>query len=512
MSQKFKYTTQFSNVILASGEIDSPDLNISRASLDSLKGIIPTDVDLEKNMDLLAVAFNGAVVNAFNKNGDGINSKSAINILQQFKHKPTNIEHQKQKVVGHIVSASFSSFLDNQILTAEEVEDLNEPFNIALASLIYRMVNPEFANLVEQSVDPDSEFYHQVSASWEIGFNDYVLAAGSDNLKEAEIISDEKHIEELKGQLKAFGGDGKMKDGSPLHRLITGEIYPLGIGFTSNPAANVKGLVVSSNYEDNENEEKNEKNISQNINSDVINKKSTINMDNNEILNNLVSALEEKVSNKKFSEEAVATVSKIINDANLERNESFVKEKEELETEKAELAKAAEEQTQQLNELREELASATERVTSLEQEQKQNEAIARFDSRMSAIEDAFQLDDASRKVVAEELKSLDESEEAFAAFQEKLNVVLKHQSKDFIAAQEEEFNAKLAEAVEKRLEELKSSSSDSEEEAVEEAIEQVEASEEEAISNNNAEASDQELTLKQKFEKAFSEDNLTINY
>jgi len=512
MSQKFKYTTNFSNVILASGDIDSPDLNISKASLDSLKTIIPSDVDLEKNMDLLAVAFNGAVVNSFNKNGDGIDAKSAVRILDQFKHKPTNIEHQKQKVVGHIVSAGFSSFMDNELLSPEEVEDMDEPFNIALASLIYRTVNPQFANLVEQSVDPESEFYHQVSASWEIGFNDFVLAVGSNELKNAEIINDENMIDELKGNLKALGGEGKMKDGSPLHRLITGEIYPLGIGFTSNPAANVKGLVVSSNYEDNENEEKNEKNISQNINSDVINKKSTINMDNNEILNNLVSALEEKVSNKKFSEEAVATVSKIINDAILERNESFVKEKEELETEKAELAKAAEEQTEQLNELREELASATERVTSLEQEQKQNEAIARFDSRMSAIEDAFQLDDASRKVVAEELKSLDESEEAFAAFQEKLNVVLKHQSKDFIAAQEEEFNAKLAEAVEKRLEELKSSSSDSEEEAVEEAIEQVEASEEEAISNNNAGASDQELTLKQKFEKAFSEDNLTINY
>ena len=66
-------------------------------------------------------------------------------------------------------------------------------------------------------------------------------------------------------------------------------------------------------------------------------------MDNNEILNNLVSALEEKVSEKKFSEEAVATVSKIINDAILERNESFVQEKEQLESEKAELAKAAEE-------------------------------------------------------------------------------------------------------------------------------------------------------------------------
>ena len=511
MSQKFKYTTNFSNVILASGDVDSPDLNISKASLDSLRDIIPSDIDLEKNMDLLAVAFNAAVVNTFNKNGDGIDSKSAVQILNQFKHKPTNIEHQKQKVVGHIVSANFSSFLDNQLLSPEDVEEMDEPFNIALASLIYKTVNPEFASLVEQSVDQESEFYHQVSASWEIGFNDFVLAVGSDNLKEAEIIEDSKMIDELKGQLKAFGGDGKMKDGSPIHRLIMGDIYPLGIGFTSNPAANVKGITMAYEEKEDEPEEKNEKNISQNIDSDVTNKKSTLIMENNEILNNLVSALEEKVSNKKFSEEAVATVSKIINDAILERNESFVQEKEQLETEKAELAKAAEAQAEELKRVSDELAAANDRMTALEQEQKQQEAIARFDSRMSQIEDSYQLDDESRKIVAEELKNLDESEEAFASFQEKLTVVLKHQNKEFIAKQEEEFNAKLAEAVEKRLEELKSSAT-SEEEVVEEAIEKVEASEEEAISNNNAEASDQELSLKEKFQKAFSEDNLTINY
>jgi len=509
MSQKFKYTTNFSNVILASGDIDSPDLNISKASLDSLKTIIPSDVDLEKNMDLLAVAFNGAVVNSFNKNGDGIDAKSAVRILDQFKHKPTNIEHQKQKVVGHIVSAGFSSFMDNDLLSPEEVEDMDEPFNIALASLIYRTVNPQFANLVEQSVDPESEFYHQVSASWEIGFNDFVLAVGSNDLKNAEIINDENMIDELKGNLKALGGEGKMKDGSPIHRLIVGEIFPLGIGFTSNPAANVKGLTVSSKTEQAPTTEKKEKNISQNINSDVNNKKSII-MDNNEILNNLVSALEEKVSEKKFSEEAVATVSKIINDAILERNESFVQEKEQLETEKAELAKAAEQNAEEVKQLREELTAATDRVTELEQQHKQQEAVARFDARMSVIEDAYELDEESRKVVAHELKDLDESEEAFASFQEKLQVVLKHQNKEFIAKQEEEFNAKLAEAVEKRLAELKSSDS-SEEEVVEEAMDKVEA-EEEVVANNNAESSEQELSLKQKFEKAFSEDNLTINY
>jgi len=509
MSQKFKYTTNFSNVILASGDIDSPDLNISKASLDSLKTIIPSDVDLEKNMDLLAVAFNGAVVNSFNKNGDGIDAKSAVRILDQFKHKPTNIEHQKQKVVGHIVSAGFSSFMDNDLLSPEEVEDMDEPFNIALASLIYRTVNPQFANLVEQSVDPESEFYHQVSASWEIGFNDFVLAVGSNDLKNAEIINDENMIDELKGNLKALGGEGKMKDGSPIHRLIVGEIFPLGIGFTSNPAANVKGLTVSSKTEQAPTTEKKEKNISQNINSDVNNKKSII-MDNNEILNNLVSALEEKVSEKKFSEEAVATVSKIINDAILERNESFVQEKEQLENEKAQLTEAAEKTAAEVKRLSEELTVATDRVTELEQQHKQQEAVARFDARMSVIEDAYELDEESRKVVAHELKDLDESEEAFASFQEKLQVVLKHQNKEFIAKQEEEFNAKLAEAVEKRLAELKSSDS-SEEEVVEEAMDKVEA-EEEVVANNNAESSEQELSLKQKFEKAFSEDNLTINY
>jgi chromosome segregation ATPase len=223
-----------------------------------------------------------------------------------------------------------------------------------------------------------------------------------------------------------------------------------------------------------------------------------------------VSALEEQTSSKKFSEEAVATVSKIINDAILERNDSFVQEKDKLETEKAELAKAAEENAEEVKQLREELETAKERVSELEQSQKQQEAVARFDSRMSVVEDIYELDDESRKVVASELKNLDESEEAFAAFQEKLQVVLKHQNKEFIAQQQEEFNSKLAEAVEKRLEELKSGK-ETEEEVVEEAIDSVEA-EEEVVANNNAESSEKELSLKDKFQKAFSEDNLTINY
>jgi len=91
MKKDFKYTAKFSDILLASADINSPELNISEASLDSLKSLIPEDVDLDKNIDLMAIAFNAAVVNKFNRNGDGISSESAVKILDQFKHKPTNI-------------------------------------------------------------------------------------------------------------------------------------------------------------------------------------------------------------------------------------------------------------------------------------------------------------------------------------------------------------------------------------------------------------------------------------
>ena len=46
---------------------------------------------------------------------------------------------------------------------------------------------------------------------------------------------------------------------------------------------------------------------------------------------------------------------------------------------------------------------------------------------------------------------------------------------------------------------------------VEEALDNT-SSEEPAIANNNGESSEEDLSLKEKFKQAFSEDNLTINY
>ncbi len=114
---------------------------------------MPKDIDFESNIDLLAVAFNAAVVNVFNKNHDGISTETAKAVASYFVHKPTNIEHKKEKVVGHVVSSGFSSFEDSKILEQGDISDDLDPFNIALSSVIYKTVNKDFAELLEKSTD-----------------------------------------------------------------------------------------------------------------------------------------------------------------------------------------------------------------------------------------------------------------------------------------------------------------------------------------------------------------------
>ena len=216
---QYKYTTTFNFEVKACEEIAG--INLSHANIENLRSLIPTSVDLKKNIDLMGVAFNAAVVNEFNKNGDGIDTKTAIDSIQQFIHKPTNIEHNKSKIVGHIVNAGFSDYADSSILINVD-EDETNPFHIALGAVVYKTIDKDFFELLQKSTNPDNKMYNTVSASWEVGFSEYQIAVGSKNLKDARVISDPKEIQNMKPMLKAFGGKGVTEDGKPIYRLITG--------------------------------------------------------------------------------------------------------------------------------------------------------------------------------------------------------------------------------------------------------------------------------------------------
>ena len=246
MSTPYQFKTQFDFEVFATDDLEN-ELSISVASLDNLKPLIPKGIDLDRNIDLVGAAFNAAIVNRFNRNGDGINSATAKALLDYFVHKPTNIEHKKQKVVGHIVNAAFTDMENEKILNTAKLENKVDPFYISLAAVIYKTVNPEFAELLLKASDPEDLDYNKISASWELGFNEYNIAIGSQNLSEAEVISDPQKIKEFEKYLRANDGSGTLDDGTPVYRLVAGEVFPLGIGFTTKPAADVKGVTTHEN-------------------------------------------------------------------------------------------------------------------------------------------------------------------------------------------------------------------------------------------------------------------------
>ena len=506
-----KYTATFEFEVNACQEIAGID--VSKANIENLRSLIPNSVDLDKNIDLMGVAFNAAVVNEFNKNGDGIDAKTAIECVQQFIHKPTNIEHNKKKVVGHIVNAGFSDYSDSAILVNVD-EDESNPFNIALGAVVYKTVDKEFFDTLQKSTDPKNKMHNTVSASWEIGFSKYNIAVGSKNLKDAEIISDPQNVNEMKGMLKGFGGKGVTEDGKPVYRLITGNVYPLGIGFTMKPAANVKG-VISNEYKKQEPEEEEVSNSNKRqasnlkkINDKISqNLKNTVNNTKIMDLETLLSEIKASLTEKKFSEEAIAGMTATFADAIKQKDDEYKASLEAAEQEKAEIASAREELQNSVESIKEELKAAQERISEFEKIEAAKAAEELFNSRMEEIDSIYDIEESDSAFIAEKIKGLDSTEESFASFKSELEVFWASKNKEAKAKQEEAIAARVEAEIEKRLS-ATSEASETETEAVdvEEALENAEAEEETLPNNNEAQASSK--TLKERFASAFSRENI----
>ena len=535
----YKYKTNFSNPIERSDILNSNFQLNSIASLDNLSELIDENIDFEKNIDLLGVAFNAALINVFNRNGDGIDTVTAEKIKKYFIHKPTNIEHDKKKVVGHIISSAISEVSNNKIIENVNI-DSREPMNLSLGAVIYSAANRDFSKLAEESVIPESDKYMKVSASWELGFNDYFIAVGSRNLMDAEIIKEEKHIKELSKYLQCFDGEGRLNDGSEIYRLVAGEVYPLGIGYTSNPAANVKGIhiredkkkdeeisantslkkisKIKSNCSENK---KNKKNISQTNNLDVIVSITKIShMEKNILLEDFKTILDEKIPDHGFSQETVANVGRVIGDAIKSKSDQYEKELSELEDQRVKISEAEIKMQSDVEELKSELESSQAEIESLKGEIESRKKEDAFNSRMESISSEYDLSKEDSKLLASEIKSVGLSDQEFEDYKSKLEVMWAHKNKEYIKTQEEAFEKRVQDEILKISQSQKSetesqpletseASTVSEEDTVEQALDQVEENSE-SISNNNSNLNTEEDGIREKFAKAFSKENLTI--
>lgn len=518
----YLYKTNFECDVLSCVEGD--DSFISKASLDNLKSLIPSSIDFSENIDILGVAFNAAVINKFNRNDDGMDSESAVKVINNFLHKPTNIEHKKDKIVGHIVNAGFSRYEDSSIMSIEEAMETNDPYNISLGSVVYKYANKNFAKLLQRSVDPKDSLYHSVSTSWEVGFNAFSIAVGSSNLKEAEIINSKKQFEELRKKLKAYGGNGKLDDGTKIYRILSGEIFPLGVGFTSNPAADVKGIYTdldsassidildkrdSKAYFDIKNPNFNEKNklpVSQSQITNVKNKNETI-ME----IEQIVSELKNLLVEKKFSEESVASMTNVFAEAIKQKDIEYKASLTKAQDEASAAVKEREDLKNSVQELQTKLGDAITKIADFENYKKQEEAVARFNARMESIDQEYALDDDDRKVLVSDLKDLDVSDEAFASYQGKIAIMWKHKNKEVQAAYEKSIEDRISQEVAKKISNVSTASiAKTDKELAEEALATT-TSEKTTLPNSNESTATEVLTLRDKFANAFDRKNIIIS-
>jgi len=512
MENKFKFNTTFANLQLKPIVSEDKDKYLSVASLSALRKFLP-QIDSEKNIDLLPIAFDACVVNRVNKNGDVINAETAYEVAKYFVNKPINIEHDRTKVVGCILNANFSKFGSNESLAELDIKDIKEPFNITLGGVIWKVVNQNLANLIEESNDPTSENYMGISASWELGFNDYNLVLLKDkekNLENGKIVSSEKEKAKLSSNLKALGGSGRVNENTYIYREVTGEVIPLGIGLTINPAADVEGVAVKQENNDEISEiEQNQSDIQ--ISEEAIDQNNISHSDENnvkdiKIIERIIMKIENinQITDDLLKEVKASSITDFINEEIKKASETFVAEK----TEKENLLKEVEAKNATLSEesekLKTEIANIKANLEKLEQEKIAKLKEEAFNVRMASFDEEFELNDEDRQVLATDIKDLEE--EAFAAYKKKMAVLMKEKNKSTKKSKEDEMKKNMASVVE----EVKAST-DLEKSTTEVVDEVIDNSKLEKSSLPNSSTAN-EATVKEKYSRAFSfEEGFILN-
>ena len=522
--KKFKYKTVFSSVLkpLVSEEKDK---YLALASLQEIKDFIP-EIDTVENVDLLPVAFNAAVANRVNKNGDVIDSQTAIEVYKNFINKPINVEHNRERVIGTILTASFSEFGTDSPLTEDEAKAQKGPFNITLGGILWKLVNKSLSNVIENSADPTSEDYMKISASWELGFNEYrvVLLKGEEkNIENGEIVEDLEEIEKLESYLRAHGGDGKTEDGRYVYRQVINDVLPLGIGLTENPAADVQGVAVkgeeqtkteASEGEKTEeiakekilpDEGKNrEKDCSKAVenNSSQTNQKDVNSLAKEDHKSMKITSIND-ITDESMKELSASAVHDYIKEELEKASESWCEEKAKTDKSLADSEENYNNLTQEHDKVKESLESLETKVADLEKEKAAKAAEEKFIQRMAELDETYELTDEDRKILAEQIKELDD--EAYTGFNTNISVLLRDKSKEALKAKAEEAVEAKTETEE---EEVKAAAGDKEaHEAVEEAVENAEV-DEESVPVNTTGSEDE--TVLQKYEKAFGLDQFDI--
>jgi hypothetical protein len=450
-------------------------------------------------------------------------------MYESFINKPINIEHNRDKVLGTILTAGFSKFGSDEPMAEEEAKSTTGPFNVTLGGVVWRVVNEQLANIIENSSDPTSEDFMKISASWELGFEDYNIVVMENqedkNMENAlEIISAEEDVDKFSKYLRAEGGGGEIKERGFVYRQVIANVIPLGIGLTENPAADVKGVATTRTLEegglmDLASKVKTEESASSEGESEPIKASETeenfsqkgnnvVNKNTQEGITMMKLTNINDITDESLKTVSASAVTDFIQEELKRASENFTEDKSKLDTELAAAKEELDTVSSAGKELKEEMGKIKAALEQLEKEKSERLKEEKFNQRMAFMDDTYSLSDEDRKVVASQVGDLDD--ETFKAYQGEMSILLSSRNKEEIEKQVKETEA-AEEALQETSEETKASEG-TQAEVAEGVVEQVveQAKEEPETVPVSVTASDPSDTVYDKYRKAFDIDNFEI--
>lgn len=502
------FKTSFSSLVKAIVS-EEKDKYLAMASLEEVRAFIP-NID-KKNIDLLPVAFNACVINRVNKNDDIINTETALAIYKNFIYKQINVEHNRHNVIGVILTAGFSEFGTDKSLTEEQVKGSNKPFNITLGGIVWKVVNSDLASMIEDSNDSSSPYYMGISASWELGFSDYKIAmmdGGYKNIENAEIIKDTEEINKLRNKLKANGGDGKTIDDKYIYRMVDTDVVPLGIGFTQRPAADVEGIAVNllqkSNTDASEKTEPNTKDKKdiENVNNEQ-NKISqatncNVNIERKEIMK--ITSIKD-ITDESLKQTNASAIAEFISSELSKKSIEWEQEKNSLSDKLAKAQSDHTKLTEDYSKVLKSVETLQATVDSLTKEKTDREKVEKFNSRMTEVNEVYELDEEVLAAIVEEVKII-ASDEDFNKWKKKASVLLKG------FAKKSDKTCEKCEKVHSGECEAKASTENDQNKVIDDAVDKAEK--EKGKITNSSTASDK--SLKEKYQQAFAKDQFVVKF
>lgn len=513
----FKHKFAFNAAVKASVSEQTDEL-LALASIDKLKPFLPKFEG--DTRDLLPIVANACVIGRRNKNLQVANNKSAQIIAKTFTNRFIDVNHGRDKIVGVILTSGYSEFGTDKPLTYDEVKDREEPFNIVIGGVIWRLVNQKFANIIEDASDPTSDNYGLASLSWELGFNDYSIAAFSPeekNLKNAEIIDDPQKIIEMSASLNINGGNGIYDDKILCVMPIGEDLRSLGVGITETPAAEVKGIFVDKSDKNDELKGNSDKEIIPTIiTTESLISKEVIENNSPAILN--IEAKDQKINisenNSSLSEKPVvkkiskimkltcveditdeslkelkaSEISQFINTELSKLNEKHLADLKAKEDAEKQAKASADQLAKDVQESKAQLVKVSEALTKMQIAEEAKAKDELFNQRMAAWDADYDLEAEDRSAIATQIQDMDET--AYAAFQKNTSVFLKNKKKGAKASKGKEACA------------TASDMSTIVEGAIDKSVKDK--------SEVPATISTEPKTLKEKYAKAFAPDQFTV--